>query len=72
MSSTSTLITPKAMNDMHLPLEQFDIHDFHDFHVWGTAIETECNYIITRNTKRFPARIGSIVRMDPLDFHESL
>jgi hypothetical protein len=55
--------------DMQLPLEQFDVQDFH---VWTTAIETQCNYIVTRNTKRFPTRIGSIVRIDPIDFIECL
>ncbi|MBY0145161.1 PIN domain-containing protein [Neobacillus niacini] len=55
--------------DMQLPLELFDIQDFH---VWTTAIETRCNYIVTRNTKRFPSRIGSIVRIDPIDFIENL
>ncbi|WP_237665292.1 PIN domain-containing protein [Sutcliffiella horikoshii] len=54
---------------MKLPLEQFDIHDFH---VWATAIETECNYIVTRNTKRFPDQIGSIIRIDPIDFYNSI
>ncbi|MEM5018640.1 PIN domain-containing protein [Metabacillus indicus] len=56
-------------HSMQLPLEQFDIHDFH---VWATAIETKCHYIVTRNTKRFPERIGSIIRIDPLDFIESI
>jgi hypothetical protein len=55
--------------DMQPPLERFDIQDFH---VWTTAIETQCHYIVTRNTKRFPSRIGSIVRIDPIDFIESL
>ncbi|KQU24048.1 hypothetical protein ASG65_19120 [Bacillus sp. Leaf13] len=56
-------------HSMKLPLEQFDIHDFH---VWTTAIETECNYIVTRNTNRFPDQIGSIIRIDPVEFIESL
>jgi hypothetical protein len=55
--------------DMQLPLEQFDVQDFH---VWTTAIETQCNYIVTGNTKRFPSRIGSIVRINPIDFIECL
>lgn len=55
-------------HDMHLPLEQFDIHDFH---VWVTAIEENCDYIVTQNTHRFPAYIGSITRIAPIDFIES-
>ncbi|WP_019413116.1 hypothetical protein [Paenisporosarcina sp. TG20] len=54
---------------MRLPLEDFDIHDFL---VWATAIKAECEYIVTRNTNRFPARIGSIIRIDPLDFLNEL
>jgi PIN domain len=56
-------------NEMKLPLEQYDTYDFH---VWSTAIETNCNYIVTKNTRRFPPQIGSIVRIDPTDFMEYL
>ncbi|WP_187444842.1 PIN domain-containing protein [Rossellomorea vietnamensis] len=55
-------------HEMKLPLEKFDIHDFH---VWSTAVETECNYIVTKNTRRFPPQIGLIIRIDPAAFIDS-
>lgn len=56
-------------NEMQLPLEQFDIYDFH---VWSTAIETNSNYIVTKNTRRFPPQIGPIIRIDPIVFMNCL
>jgi predicted nucleic acid-binding protein len=54
---------------MKLPLEQYDDKDCH---VWSTALKTGCQYIVTRNTDRFPEQIGPILRIDPVDFYESL
>ncbi|WP_404459823.1 PIN domain-containing protein [Sutcliffiella horikoshii] len=51
--------------DMQLPLEDYDINDFH---VWSTAIENNCDYIITSNTKRFPKKVGPITRIHPIEF----
>mgnify|MGYP002347280239 CR=1 FL=1 len=51
------------------PLHKFDQDDFH---VWVTAIQTHCNYIVTANTKRFPKRIGLIERIHPKDFYYML
>ncbi|UTR10170.1 PIN domain-containing protein [Evansella sp. LMS18] len=54
---------------MSIPLKRFDQEDFH---VWSTAIQQECNYIITSNTRRFPAAIGRIERIHPTDFYRQL
>ncbi|HEX7064876.1 MAG TPA: PIN domain-containing protein [Bacillales bacterium] len=51
--------------EMSEPLHHFDQNDFH---VWVTAIQADCRYIVTSNTYRFPAKIGSIARIHPLDF----
>ncbi|HEU5138458.1 MAG TPA: PIN domain-containing protein [Bacillales bacterium] len=53
--------------EMSEPLHQFDQNDFH---VWVTAIQADCRYIVTSNTHRFPAKIGSIERIHPLDFYK--
>ncbi len=55
--------------EMAMPLDQYD---HQDFHVWATALETNCQSIVTKNTNRFPTRIGSITRVDPVDFYKSL
>lgn len=52
--------------EMSEPLHQFDQNDFH---VWVTAIQTDCRYIVTSNNRRFPERMGSIERIHPLDFY---
>lgn len=55
--------------EMKLPLERFDTKDFH---VWSTALITECQYIVTKNTYRFPTKIGPVKRIDPVDFYQHL
>lgn len=59
---TQTLIESQDIDER---LEKFDLQDFH---VWATAIETGCDYIVTDNHKHFPARIGSIQRVTPKEF----
>lgn len=54
--------------EMNEPLHKFDQNDFH---VWVTAIQTQCDYIVTSNTRRFPKRIGDIQRIHPYDFFHS-
>lgn len=56
-----------AQQEMDEPLHQFDQNDFH---IWITAIQADCRYIVTSNTHRFPAGIGSIERIHPLDFYK--
>ncbi|TLS36467.1 PIN domain-containing protein [Pseudalkalibacillus caeni] len=51
------------------PLHRFDQDDFH---VWVTAIQEECDYILTTNNRRFPLEIGKIKRVHPSDFYEDL
>lgn len=51
--------------DMYLPIENYDLNDFH---VWSTAIENKCDYIITSNTRRFPEKVGAIKSIHPIDF----
>ncbi|UOE94106.1 PIN domain-containing protein [Alkalihalobacillus sp. LMS39] len=55
--------------EMSEPLSRFDQDDFH---VWITAIQEECDYILTSNHRRFPSEIGSIKRIHPSDFYERL
>lgn len=58
-----------ASQELSEPLHKFDQDDFH---VWATAIQTGCNYIVTANSKRFPKRIGHIERIHPRDFYNML
>jgi hypothetical protein len=51
--------------EMAEPLNQFDQDDFH---VWVTAIQQECDYILTVNHRRFPSEIGKIKCIHPIDF----
>lgn len=51
--------------EMQIPLHKFDIQDFH---VWSTAINTNCDVIETSNSKKFPSQIGSIKRVHPADY----
>lgn len=44
-------------------------YDQQDVHVWVTAIQERCTYMISRNIKRFPERIGKISRIRPGDFY---
>ena len=55
--------------EMSEPLYRFDQDDFH---VWITAIQQECDYILTTNHRRFPAIIGQIQRIHPSDFYRYL
>ncbi|MFZ3588889.1 PIN domain-containing protein [Bacillus sp. DJP31] len=55
--------------EMSEPLRRFDQDDFH---VWITAIQEECEYILTTNKRRFPSAIGNIKRIHPRDFYEQL
>ncbi|WP_404406233.1 PIN domain-containing protein [Jeotgalibacillus malaysiensis] len=55
-----------ASSELEEPLHQFDQNDFH---VWITAVQTECDLIVTSNTKRFPKHIGNIKRIHPSDFY---
>lgn len=58
-----------ATQEMGEPLHRFDQDDFH---VWVTAIQQECDYIATTNSRRFPAEIGGIKRIHPGVFYEQL
>ncbi|MBL4952044.1 PIN domain-containing protein [Neobacillus sp. YIM B02564] len=58
-----------ANQEMKEPLQHFDPKDFY---VWVTAIQEECDYILTSNHRRFPSEIGPIKRIHPSDFYEHL
>lgn len=58
-----------ANQELSEPLHKFDQADFH---VWVTAIQTRCEYIVTANSKRFPKKIGKIERIHPSDFYNML
>ena len=58
-----------ATQEMSEPLYRFDQDDFH---VWATAIQQECEYIISTNTRRFPSKIGKIKRIHPSEFYQQL
>lgn len=51
------------------PLRRFDQDDFH---VWITAINEKCDYILTTNRRRFPSEIGRIKRLHPSALYEDL
>ncbi|MGF7186633.1 putative nucleic acid-binding protein [Desulfitispora alkaliphila] len=55
--------------EMQEPLKKFDTNDLH---VWVTAVQTNCDLILTSNSKRFPERIGKIKRIHPEDFYNSI
>jgi hypothetical protein len=46
------IVSSQVMSE---PLRRFDQDDFH---VWITAIQEECDYILTTNHRRFPSEIG--------------
>ncbi|GAB1786103.1 PIN domain-containing protein [Priestia megaterium] len=48
-----------------VPLYRYDINDAH---VWMTAIETKCDFIVTSNSNKFPEYIGNIRRIHPVEF----
>ncbi|WP_159433391.1 PIN domain-containing protein [Bacillus tuaregi] len=45
------------------------IYDEQDVHIWVTAIQEKCSFIVTNNTKRFPEAIGEIKRIKPGQFY---
>lgn len=51
------------------PLREYDEQDVH---VWVTAIQEKCSYIVTNNTKRFPETIGEIKRIKPGQFYNMI
>lgn len=55
--------------EMHEPLRNFDRNDFH---IWVTAIEQDCDVILTSNAHRFPSQIGRIRRVHPKQFYGDL
>lgn len=44
-------------------------YDQQDVHVWATAIQEKCKFIVSSNTKRFPEAIGHIIRIKPGEFY---
>ncbi|MFD1067806.1 PIN domain-containing protein [Oceanobacillus locisalsi] len=54
-------------SEMKIPLNYYDQEDFH---VWAAAIQQNCQYIITTNTRRFPSQIGKIKCMHPAVFYQ--
>jgi len=58
------LAEEKGLQD---PLRNYDEQDVH---VWVTAIQYQCSYIVTSNTKRFPEKIGNIKRVKPGEFYK--
>ena len=64
--STSTEVEQIIKTEgMEEPLHKYDPEDAH---IWVTAIQERCDYIVTSNTHRFPERIGNIKRIHPRDF----
>ncbi|WHY81452.1 PIN domain-containing protein [Siminovitchia fortis] len=71
LAEISELSTEKAVllaeeNGLQKPLRQYDEQDVH---VWVTAIQENCSYIVTNNTRRFPETIGKIKRIKPGEFY---
>lgn len=54
-----------SSQEMSEPLNKFDQDDFH---VWITAIQKDCDLIMTANHRRFPSEIGKIQRIHPTEF----
>lgn len=64
------LSTEQAMQiiqdaNLQVPLSQYDSNDFH---VWATALQHDCDYIVTSNVNRFPATLGRTTRIKPGQF----
>lgn len=51
------------------PLNSYDPQDVH---VWVTAIQEKCKFIVSSNTARFPEKIGHITRIKPGEFYSLL
>lgn len=74
LAEISGISTEKAVllvesKGMQGPLREFDEQDVH---VWITAIQENCTFIVTSNTKRFPKTIGEINRIKPGDFYNMI
>ncbi|WP_245833049.1 PIN domain-containing protein [Oceanobacillus timonensis] len=54
---------------MKIPLNYYNQEDFH---VWAAAIQQNCQYIITTNTRRFPSQIGKIKCLHPAVFYQHI
>lgn len=67
--STIKAILLAESKGMQEPLREFDEQDVH---VWVTAIQEKCSFIVTSNTKRFPKTIGEIKRIKPGDFYNMI
>ncbi|WP_214627168.1 PIN domain-containing protein [Paenibacillus agaridevorans] len=44
-------------------------YDQQDVHVWVTAIQEKCKFIVSSNSRRFPETIGYITRIKPGEFY---
>ena len=64
--STEEAIRLAEAKGMQEPLREFDEQDVH---IWVTAIQENCSFIVTNNTKRFPKTIGETQRIKPGDFY---
>jgi len=67
-SKEDTLRLAKETELQH-PLRYYDEQDVH---VWVTALQNNCSFIVTNNTKRFPETIGQIKRIKPGDFYNDI
>lgn len=65
--STKEAISLAEERGLQDPLRNYDEQDVH---VWVTAIQYQCSYIVTSNTKRFPEKIGNIKRVKPGEFYK--
>lgn len=66
---TQTAVSIAQDHGLQKPLSNYDENDVH---VWVTAINEECKYIVTSNTKRFPQNIGGIEVIKPGDFYNKI
>jgi hypothetical protein len=64
--STDEAVRLAEDHGMQRPLREYDEQDVH---VWVTAIQENCSYIVTNNTKRFPQTICKIKRIKPGEFY---
>jgi len=74
LAEISGLSTEEAVfwaeeHGLQKPLREYDEQDVH---VWVTAIQEKCSYIVTNNTKRFPEAIGEIKRIKPGQFYNMI
>ena len=64
--STEEAVCLAEEQGLQKPLREYDEQDVH---VWVTAIQENCSYIVTKNIKRFPETIGEIKRLKPGKFY---